>query len=58
MGSLGVRTTVSRNLLCSRKIPCRLVNIFWYDFIVILMEQFRETGRVGIEEERGSLPQE
>lgn len=51
---------MSRRLLCSQKIPSRLVvNIFFsYDFIVVLMEQFRATDRVGIEEERGLLPQE
>lgn len=27
----------------------------YYDFIVILVERFRETGRMGAEEERGSL---
>lgn len=35
-----------------------LLIFFSYDFIVVLMEQFRATGRVGIEEERGLLPQE
>lgn len=52
---------MSRRRLRSQKNLSRLVNIFLFfssGFIVILTEQFRETGRVGIEEERGSLPQE
>lgn len=35
-----------------------LLIIFPLAFVVMLMEQFREAGRAGVEEERGSLPQE